>query len=117
MRKIDFDFLMNDFCNPHKNQILIHAVCELKGTPYQPNFGAVSTESLLPKFRELCDNFNFAGYSLPRDPEFSYSLRNLIRVLFSRGILSENDLKNKVAFLLNTVYRDPSYINLMRPFL
>lgn len=107
---------MNDFCNPHKSQILIHAVCELKSVPFQPNLGAVSTESLLPKYKEFCNAVGTAGYYLPRDPEFSINMKNIIRSLISRGVLSENDLKNKIAVLMGSVYRDPGYISSMGPF-
>lgn len=116
MRNIDFDLLMNDVHGPVKDQVLIHALCELKGLSFNPNLGAISTESLMPKYKEFCNAVGTAGYYLPRDPEFSINMKNIIRSLISRGVLSENDLKNKIAVLMESVYGDPGYISCMGPF-
>lgn len=116
MRKIDLDFLMRGFSNPTKDQVLLHALCELKGLSFKACMDGQSAETISAKAQPL---YSLCGVDHPATTDYgtcSDSLRSTTAFLINRGDFTESELEDKVFILMRTVYSDPGYIESMGPF-
>lgn len=116
MTKINLDFLMGGFCNPQKDQVLLHALCNLKKIPFTPNMGAESAYSISSKAQPI-----YTACKFPKAPTgdygtCSFNLRELASLLISRGEISETQLDDEIVSLMSSVYSDTGYIDSMGPF-
>lgn len=116
MRKIDLKFLTGDFCTPVKDQVLLHALCNLKSVPYAPNFGGISAASLSPYVVSLASKCGLGISSTGDYGTGSANVRSIASALLKRGIIVESQLEDEVFRLMTTVYSDPGYVNSMGPF-
>lgn len=116
MRKIDYDFLVNGFHNPLKDQVLLHAMSELKGIPYTPVMEGISARLISTKAQVL---YSACGCYKPVVGDFgscSEDMGSVARLLINRGDFSKIEIENKIAILMETVYNDTAYIECMGPF-
>lgn len=116
MRKIDLKFLMGDFRNPVKDQVLLHALCNLKSIPYTPNMGGISAESISPDVVRFANACGLSATPTPDFIECSRNVRSLASRLIERGDFGESELDNEIARIMSAVYSDPGYIESMGPF-
>lgn len=117
MRKIDLRFLMGDFCSPVKDQVLLHALCNMKSVPYKPNFGGISAASLSPNVVKLASECGLTVSSTGDFGTGSANVRYIASELLKSGAIVESKLEDEISRLMTTVYSDPGYVDSMGPFL
>lgn len=116
MRKIDLEFLMGGFYNPVKDQVLLHALSNLKSIPYSPVFSGLSADMISSSAQKLYAACDFPQPVTGDIGTCSIGLRSLATTLIRRAEISESELQNEVAVLMGTVYSDPDYIECLGPF-
>ena len=114
MRKINLDFLMNGAFNQAKDQVLVHAVSELKGVPYTPVMAGIHSSDIAARAHKLSPASNFINSN--DIAASSVYVRSVISSLIDGGEISKSELENKISVLMGPVYTDSLYINGMGPF-
>lgn len=116
MREINLNFLMSDWQNPVKGQLLAHAACNLCGIPWIPATRAIDPFDISRKAQPL---FSAAKVSHPVTGDLvtcGKDIVDAVNTLLSSGKFTESDLENEVAVLLDSVYDGAAYVDAMGPW-
>lgn len=116
MREINLDFLMSDWQNPAKGQLLAHAACNLCGIPWTPAMGAIDPFDISRKAQPL---FSMAKVSHQVTGDLvtcGSDIVDAVTSLLSSGKLTKSDLEKEVSILVDSVYDGAAYVNSMGPW-
>lgn len=111
MRKINLDLLMNGVFNQAKDQVLVHAVSELKGIPFNPAFAGLRSSDIAHKAHKLCPASRLTTNAIMSVGGCSVYVRSIVSSLIDSGEITKSELEDKISVLMETVYTDPRYIH------
>ena len=101
-----YDYLTNDFHNPMKDQVLLHAVCNIIGIGYEPILQGISADNISLR---ICNVFFRYGVSRRGTGDIgtcSIMMQELIQFLLSKGIITEARLHAQIQEVWERLYRE-----------
>lgn len=102
--KHSLSFLTNEWHDNAKDQIVLHALCNLLGTEYIPVMKGITAEKIS---RSVCKLFSMYGMiKRPTGDIGTSSLltQELLSMLIDKKIVTAESVQTEIVHLFNTVY-------------
>lgn len=115
MDKTSLNFLTSNVHNNSKDQVVLHAICNLVAEPYTPILKGVSAVSISSV---ACKMLSKTGVTKPTTQDIgtcSLLVQELMETLLMKGTFTKDTLQSEINKLFETVYTG-DYINALGPF-
>lgn len=116
MNKKTLSFLANGGYNSAKDQVVLHAICNIVAFPYQPIMNGITPNAIS---NYACKVFYIYGIRKQTTWDIgncSVLIRELLNTLVTKGVVTLGQVQAEIDKLFETTYSDPEYISAMGPF-
>lgn len=100
-----YSYLTNKWHNQLKDQVILHAVCNLIQEPYDPCFNGVTAYGISSTACKIFSNYGQSEKTTGDISTCSLMVQNLVSLLIERGIFSESQIQTECARLWTELYQ------------
>lgn len=115
MDKTSLAFLTNEWHNNAKDQVVLHAICNLISEPYTPVLSGISSFAVSTTVCRLLSKYGFLTSPTDDIGTCSLLVQKLMNLLIEKGNFSKEQLQLEINRLFHSVYTG-DYIIALGPF-
>lgn len=115
MDKFSLNYLADGMYDNAKDQIVLHAVCNLVSEPYVPVLRGITPNAISERACNLLSRLGVVKNPTGDIGTCSALVRSLMNISLDKGLFSKDELQGEVCKLMETTYAG-EYIRTLPPF-
>lgn len=100
-----YEYLTNDFHNPMKDQVVLHAVCNITGIEYKPILQGIRADNISLNICKIFSRYGILKRCTGDIGTCSIMMQELVQYLISEDIITEDQLRAQIQEVWEQLYR------------